>query len=289
MGAAAAVEPQARDRARRELRGRPPVRHGAQRGGRRRAVTRVRGDVNGARQRGPQLRRGDRGRVAADGQGAPHRVLRRRSATRSAPAAPAARSCSSRWRTPIPASTRASCRSAASRTPGPRASSWPTTSWCATTSRTRRSGRRAWPGRRSAIAAVEGHPNHANSIELSTLYFESLGDPSYACAGVSASERYDAQTNPDGVRCDLADYMVNVFGKRPSRRLRRPAARQRGRAVRARRAQGGEDHAGPVRGPEREGGRRGHRRPVAAAARRGRPAGARATPTAAARSTRRTT
>jgi hypothetical protein len=64
------------------------------------------------------------------------------------------------------------------------------------------------------IAAVEGHPNHANSIELSTLYFESLGDPSYACAGVSASERYDAQSNPGGVRCDLADYMVNVFGTR---------------------------------------------------------------------------
>jgi Tannase-like family of unknown function (DUF6351) len=66
------------------------------------------------------------------------------------------------------------------------------------------------------IAAVEGHPNHANSIELSTLYFESVGDPSYACAGVSASQRYDAQTNPDGVRCDLADYMVNVFGRRAS-------------------------------------------------------------------------
>ena len=65
------------------------------------------------------------------------------------------------------------------------------------------------------VAAVEGHPNHANSIELSTLYFESLGDPSYACAGVSASERYDAQSNPHGVRCDLADYMVNVFGTRP--------------------------------------------------------------------------
>src|SRR3954453_18484387 len=66
------------------------------------------------------------------------------------------------------------------------------------------------------IAAVEGHPNHANSIELSTLYFTSLGDPSYACAGVSASERYDAQTNPGGVRCTLADYMVNVFGRRAS-------------------------------------------------------------------------
>ncbi|HKN94951.1 MAG TPA: DUF6351 family protein [Thermoleophilaceae bacterium] len=67
-----------------------------------------------------------------------------------------------------------------------------------------------------SIAAVEGHPNHLNSIELSTLYFTSLGDPSYACAGVSASERYNAQTNPGGVRCDLADYMVNVFGRRKS-------------------------------------------------------------------------
>ena len=67
-----------------------------------------------------------------------------------------------------------------------------------------------------SIAAVEGHPNHLNSIELSTIYFTSLGDPSYACAGVSASERYDAQANPDGVRCDLADYMVNVFGRRQS-------------------------------------------------------------------------
>jgi hypothetical protein len=67
-----------------------------------------------------------------------------------------------------------------------------------------------------SIAAVEGHPNHLNSIELSTIYFSSLGDPSYACAGVSASQRYNAQTNPGGVRCDLADYMVNVFGTRAS-------------------------------------------------------------------------
>jgi hypothetical protein len=65
------------------------------------------------------------------------------------------------------------------------------------------------------IAAVEGHPNHANSIELSTLYFDSLGNPSYACAGVSDDERYDSNSNPDGVRCSLQDYMVNVFGRRP--------------------------------------------------------------------------
>src|SRR5207253_2146751 len=58
------------------------------------------------------------------------------------------------------------------------------------------------------IAAVEGHPDHANAVELSTLYFGALGDPSYPCNGVSSSERYNARTNPRGVRCDLQDYMV---------------------------------------------------------------------------------
>jgi hypothetical protein len=64
------------------------------------------------------------------------------------------------------------------------------------------------------IAAVEGHPNHVNSIILDSLYFTALGDPTNPCAGVSESERYDPQTNPDGVRCTLADYMVNVMGRR---------------------------------------------------------------------------
>jgi Tannase-like family of unknown function (DUF6351) len=65
------------------------------------------------------------------------------------------------------------------------------------------------------IAAVEGHPNHVNSVILDSLYFTSLGDPTNPCAGVSDSQRYDPNTNPAGVRCTLADYMVNVFGRRP--------------------------------------------------------------------------
>jgi hypothetical protein len=65
------------------------------------------------------------------------------------------------------------------------------------------------------VAAVEGHPNHANAVELSTLYFDALGDPSYPCNGVTSSARYNARTNPHGVRCDLQDYMVNVLGRRP--------------------------------------------------------------------------
>ena len=51
------------------------------------------------------------------------------------------------------------------------------------------------------------------SIELSTLYAP-LGDPSASCVGVTAAQRYNAQTNPKGVRCSLQDFMVNVFGKR---------------------------------------------------------------------------
>jgi hypothetical protein len=72
------------------------------------------------------------------------------------------------------------------------------------------------------IAAVEGHPNHVNSIILDSLYFTVLGDPTNPCAGVSESERYDPQTNPDGVRCTLADYMVNVMGRRPDGFAGRP-------------------------------------------------------------------
>ncbi|MEA2389899.1 MAG: hypothetical protein QOK31_8 [Solirubrobacteraceae bacterium] len=65
------------------------------------------------------------------------------------------------------------------------------------------------------IAAVEGHPNHANAYILDSLYWTSLGDPTNACAGVTDAQRYDPQSHPSGVRCTLADYMINVFGPRP--------------------------------------------------------------------------
>jgi hypothetical protein len=64
------------------------------------------------------------------------------------------------------------------------------------------------------IAAVEGHPNHVNSIVFDTVYWTSLGVPDDGCPGVPAEDNYNAQTNPDGVRCTLADYMINVFGPR---------------------------------------------------------------------------
>jgi Tannase-like family of unknown function (DUF6351) len=65
------------------------------------------------------------------------------------------------------------------------------------------------------IAAVEGHPNHVNSIVFDSVYWTSLADPSDGCPGVPSSDNYDSQTNPDGVRCTLADYMINVLGPRP--------------------------------------------------------------------------
>lgn len=67
-----------------------------------------------------------------------------------------------------------------------------------------------------SIAAVEGHPNHVNSIVFDTVYWTDLGVPDDGCNGVPAADDYNAQTNPGGVRCTLADYMINVFAPRPS-------------------------------------------------------------------------
>ncbi len=67
----------------------------------------------------------------------------------------------------------------------------------------------------SQIAAVEGHPNHVNAIVFDSVYWTSLADPADGCPGVPSSDNYDPQTNPDGVRCTLADYMINVLGPRP--------------------------------------------------------------------------
>jgi hypothetical protein len=64
------------------------------------------------------------------------------------------------------------------------------------------------------ISEVEGHPNHANVIVFDTVYWTDLGVPDDSCVGVPADQTYDPQTNPGGVRCDLADYMINVFGLR---------------------------------------------------------------------------
>jgi hypothetical protein len=65
------------------------------------------------------------------------------------------------------------------------------------------------------IGLVEGHPNHVNSIVFDTIYWTDLGVPDDGCDSVPAEDTYNAQTNPSGIRCTLADYMINVFGPRP--------------------------------------------------------------------------
>jgi hypothetical protein len=64
------------------------------------------------------------------------------------------------------------------------------------------------------IAAVEGHPNHVNAIVFDSVYWTSLAVPDDGCPGVPTQDDYNAQSNPGGVRCDLADYMINVLGPR---------------------------------------------------------------------------
>ena len=129
VGAADAVQPPARHHPRRELR--HDVRQPAARptcmdddSARRAASSSM---SQRARQRRPQLQHRHAGRVAGHDQGARHRPATATSAGRSAAAARAARSCSSRSPTPTRASTRASRRSAASPTRGRRRCSTSTT------------------------------------------------------------------------------------------------------------------------------------------------------------------
>lgn len=65
-----------------------------------------------------------------------------------------------------------------------------------------------------AMEAVYGHPNPANPITF-TEVIPNSGDPSRSCTGVDPSEVYDKDSKPEGLRCTLQDYTVNVFGRRP--------------------------------------------------------------------------
>ena len=65
------------------------------------------------------------------------------------------------------------------------------------------------------IAAVDGPAN--TPVVFDTLFWETLADPAAGCPeGLANGEAYNPETNPGGVRCGLADYMINVFGPRPA-------------------------------------------------------------------------
>ncbi len=64
------------------------------------------------------------------------------------------------------------------------------------------------------FGAVEGHPNHANAVLADEELFKSAVNPN--CGGdVPAEMQYNAATNPGGTRCDVQDFMINMFGPRP--------------------------------------------------------------------------
>lgn len=65
-----------------------------------------------------------------------------------------------------------------------------------------------------AMQAAIGHINPANPITF-TVAISDGGDPSRECPGVPPEQVYHPDTNPGGVRCGLADYWVNVLGRRP--------------------------------------------------------------------------
>ena len=59
--------------------------------------------------------------------------------------------------------------------------------------------------------SIFGHFNPANQITFTTA-IQNSGEPSRNCPGVPSEDVYNENTNPDGVRCTLTDYMRNVFG-----------------------------------------------------------------------------
>ncbi len=64
--------------------------------------------------------------------------------------------------------------------------------------------------------AVEGHPDPINAILADEELFKSAINPNCP-SEVPEAMRYDAESNPGGVRCSVLDYMINEFGPRPKR------------------------------------------------------------------------
>ena len=217
VGAAGRVQPQAADHPRRQLRDRPPVRA-------RRpdvmndtgALARLRRDVDGAQQRRPQLQHRHPGRVDGDGEGAPGRAVRRaplhdRHRLLGRLAHPAAgRQRLSRHLPGDPAAVQLPGRVV------DRASSSPPTTCCAryVEDPTKWAPGVVWDAGLDR-ARSRATPTTSTRSSSTRSTGPSLGVPDDGCPGVPAEQNYNAETNPGGVRCTLADYMINVFGPRP--------------------------------------------------------------------------
>jgi hypothetical protein len=64
------------------------------------------------------------------------------------------------------------------------------------------------------FGSVEGNLLPVDAIVSDIGFFNAIV-PTHSCGGISAAQRYQPQTNPGGVRCDIADLAINVFGPRP--------------------------------------------------------------------------
>lgn len=72
------------------------------------------------------------------------------------------------------------------------------------------------------MAAVEGHLSHLNGVVADEGLFKSAINPENDCSGVPATvagnrtTRFDSETNPGGVRCDILTINRSILGLRPS-------------------------------------------------------------------------
>ena len=140
---------------------------------------------------------------------------------------------------------------ARSPTRGRRPTSTWTTSCCCATSTTRARWAPGVAVDPVEMAAVEGHLNPANAVTFTTVIPSSRRPEPRSCPGVAPEDVYDAQTNPDGVRCSLQDYMVNVFGVRPEDGIARRPYDNVGVQYGLKALLDGADHARRVRRPQR--------------------------------------
>jgi uncharacterized tannase-like protein DUF6351 len=65
---------------------------------------------------------------------------------------------------------------------------------------------------------IMGDPTYGvQNAEVSDTAQFHVAVPTDPCKGVTAAQRYNPQTNPGGVRCDIQDAAINVFGPEPKK------------------------------------------------------------------------
>jgi hypothetical protein len=71
------------------------------------------------------------------------------------------------------------------------------------------------------MGEVQGRPDPVGGLVFDEVFWEAAVNPTGSCTatrtcpGVQAGELYNPGSNPEGIRATLADYMINVLGRRP--------------------------------------------------------------------------